>query len=89
MSSIISRPQSQIIMEGIESPYINKDESRSIQEPGSINILSTTIPVSSSHLMFDSIPSRTTSALDGPPTLPKTTHTSPSHIPTINKSKKI
>jgi hypothetical protein len=71
MSPAISRPHSQIIMEGIESPYINRYGSKSIQEPGSTNILSAATPDMTSQLMFDSMPSRTTSALDGPPTLPK------------------
>jgi hypothetical protein len=44
MSPIISRPQSQAVIEAIDSPYINRYGSRYIQEPESSNILSTTIP---------------------------------------------
>jgi hypothetical protein len=74
-------------MEEIDSPYINRYESRSIQEPGSINILSTTIPSRTPQLMFDSIPSRTPSQTtpqlpppDGSPRLPVIEHTSPHPI---------
>jgi hypothetical protein len=76
-------------MEGIESPYINRYGSRSIQEPESTNILSTTIPERTPQLMFDLIPSRTTSQTipppGGPPTLPKTTHTGPHEIIIVNQ----
>jgi hypothetical protein len=90
MSPIISRPQSQIIIKAINSPYINRYGSRSIQEPGSTNILSTTIPDRTPQLTFDSIPSRTVSQTisqspGGPPRLPVIEHASPPEIITVQQ----
>ena len=74
----INSPQSQVIMEGIDSPHI---------EPQSINALSTKFP-------FINMPSRPTSEMsqilsllphDGPPSLPHIEHTGPPEIITVHQ----
>jgi hypothetical protein len=95
MSPIISRPKSQIIIKAINSPYINRYGSRSIQDPESINIFSTLIPDRTPQLMFDSIPSRTPSQIspqlliplppDQPTRLPVIEHTGPPEIITVHQ----